>query len=120
MTVQELIDALSKADPTSEVVIDVNVPNTTIGPSPSAKVLSAFNGFDWDNGTFRLQTDGDLVKLNKSQMDAFNNMKKEASTVRRKAWNSIDKELSFEDKMAISKSKEFEKDVHPLFKTNGD
>lgn len=120
MTVKELIALLSKADPDNEVVVEVEVTHDTVGASPSAGVVAAYNGFDWERGTFRLKTNSNLIKLNDHQMVEFKLMKKEARITRQKEWETRDKKLSFDETMELSKKGEYEKNVHPLFKTYGD
>lgn len=115
MTVQELIERLQRLRPETEVVVTVNVPYDSIGPSPCAKVTNAFSGFDWDNGTIRLTTDGHLVKFNDEQFEVFKQMKNEARNTRRDAWNKLGgRNLSYEEAKALEEK--MDKDVHPLFK----
>lgn len=115
MTVAELIERLQRLRPETEVVVTVNVPYDSIGPSPSAMVTHAFSGFDWDNGTVRLCTDGNLVDFNKEQFEVFKQMKDEARKTRRDAWNKLGgRNLSYEQAKELEE--QMDKDVHPLFK----
>lgn len=115
MTVAELIERLQRLRPETEVVVAVNVPYDSIGPSPSAMVTQAYSGFDWDNGTVRLSTDGNLVKFNDEQFAAFQEMRKEARKTRSDAWKKLGgRNLSYEDAKALEE--QMDKDVHPLFK----
>ena len=115
MTVQELIVRLQRLRPETEVVVSVHVPYDSIGPSPCAKVIQAVSGFDWDNGTVQLHTDGNLVKFNDEQYAAFQDMRKEARKTRSDAWNKHGgRNLSWEDAKKLEEI--MDKDVHPLFK----
>lgn len=115
MTAQELIERLQRMKPETEIVVAVNVPYDSIGPSPRAMVTQAFSGFDWDSGTLRLSTEGNLVKFNDEQFAAFQQMKKEARKTRSDAWHKLGgRNLSWEDCKALEE--QMDKDVHPLFK----
>lgn len=115
MTALELIECLQRMKPETEIVVVVNVPYDSIGPSPSAMVTQAFSGFDWDNGTVRLSTEGNLVKFNDEQFSAFQEMKKEARKTRRAAWNKLGG-LNLSLEAAKELEEQMDKDVHPLFK----
>lgn len=119
MTAQELIEILQRLRPETEIVVSVEVPHSTIGPSPCAKVTRAYSGFDWDSGTLQLQTEGHLVKFNDDQIKVFRQMKRETEKARNDAWNKYGgRHLSYEEATELSKSSKMETKVHPLFQNS--
>lgn len=122
MTAKELIEILQRHDPELEVVINVTLPHSTMGASPCSKISSAYRGIDWESGTIRVHPQGNLVMLNDAQYAEFNKMKNVAQKTRSAAWKAvektIDKSLSYDERMEIFNSHDLDKDVHPLFKGN--
>lgn len=115
MNVKDLMAILTRLDPETEVVIDVQVPYDSIGPTPSAAIKHAVKGFDWENGTVRLCTEQKLVLFNEEQYKHFCVMKTEARKERSDAWNKLNiRSMSYEESIEVSK--DIDKNVHPLFK----
>jgi len=48
----------------SEVVIEISLPYSTIGSTPSVGIKSVFSGFDWDAGKFFIRPEKDLTYPN--------------------------------------------------------
>ena len=61
-----------------EVVVRIKLPYDTVGGQPTAKILDAQMGFDWDAGKFILVTEENLTPADRDFANQMTEMQKRA------------------------------------------